>query len=307
MHFAACDELAYSSSSDRRDGAGVAVLVTSSARVVRQRQRSRRPDRMRRACTLLACGWNFQRWGAEGFTSMVGGGCAGGGGGWTSSGTSQRSRTTRTCSAAMMGWQRRPPRRVLGDCCGRVSGLPRQVKAASTLDRHEDGSYVDESNSHESSSGDSSSTSKRSNNGNGRRKPNNISTDGTSKILELLNGLEGGAGGEVEPSEVFGNPAAAEMDLGGAGSSMWDDEESTDASVDENKEEEGDAPPRGGNDTSSSGEERLTAADGEREHRQPYTRRRLRRRVRGPVAPLTRSEAEEERYEQTKPSPDLCI
>lgn len=278
------------------------VGAASSERIVaRERRRHRRPDRMSRACTLLACGWSLQSWGTEGFAGMASGS-------WRPGTVRPRPKTSSSSCCAAAGWQRRPPRRVLGDYCG-PSVACRQAIAASTLDRQEDGALVDEGSSRMDGEGAnaaaataavaaSSKPSKKGRNSKRNKAIDSTSSGQKNKLFDLLNGLEGGGGGGLEAREVLGisEDGMEEEEEGGA---MMADDGTLDAQediglsiTDDDEEEDDDV-------AAAAGGSLLPGSDGSEVgvggQLMPFARRRVRIRSRGPVPPLTRSQTEEER------------
>ncbi|CAM9455508.1 unnamed protein product, partial [Ectocarpus fasciculatus] len=210
--------------------------------IARHTYRRRRPDRMSRACTLLACGVSLQSWVCtDGFAGNA----------WRSPPSNKAEKTaTHTCVAAPAeaatagGWhQRRPAARALASrsSCRRVSGTTvacSRTESASTLEVQEngggetqqlggaswedgDGAAADDeigaaagaaAGASAPSGTDKEDRSKRR-----KRKPV-AANGGRNKLFDLLNDLEGGGGGGLEAIELLGVEKTAHG-VGGSGSS----------------------------------------------------------------------------------------
>lgn len=274
--------------------------------------RRRRPDRIRRACTLLACGWSFQSWCCtDGFTGSA----------WRTSSSKAATSTTKTatsatttrtrepsCATPTSVWQqqRRAPSAaavaVASRSRRRTSGATlacSQTGAASTLEVQENGgedtqlggaAWVDDDFDASSAAVDGEEArdvnSKRGEQ-QGQRKPRN-SNVGRNKLFDLLNDLEGGGGCE----------AIDLLDIGG----VAEGSSSTSSSILVDHGETAVADLSGDSSLQQEEVEGAAAADGQEEEGggeaaplEPL-KRTARRKFLSRTPPLTRSQAEEWRY-----------
>ncbi|CAM9273262.1 unnamed protein product, partial [Ectocarpus sp. 13 AM-2016] len=196
--------------------------------IPRHTYRRRRPDRMSKACTLLACGVGLQSWVCtDGFAGNA----------WRSSPSSNKAErsATHACVAvppaetATARWQqRRPAARVSASrsSCRRVSGATiacSRTESASTVQVQENGggdtqqvgdaSWEDGEGAAADGIGAavgagvgasaSSGTEEEDRSRRRKRKPV-TANGGRNKLFDLLNDLEGGGGGGLEAIELLG-------------------------------------------------------------------------------------------------------
>lgn len=247
---------------------------------------------MKRACSLLACGWSFQSWGTDGFASVLGGSClAAPAVGWLVScggGIASQLSIMSTRGSCPIpptrSWQKRPHQRPLSST--REDGVaPHRVKVSPILDVQEGGGVV----IGESSPIESSPNGVEDGSSNGKRRPKtNNSAPRSDRILELLNGLEGGGGFDDDANEFF--TAGFERDVGTI--DEYEEDEEDGISLEERGEDDDDEEVDGGIIDTHHG------MPSKRENAvvllRPKSARRFRRRIHRRQAPLTRSQAEEE-------------
>lgn len=253
--------------------------------------RRRRPDRIRRACTLLACGWSFQSWGCtDGFT----------GSSWRTS-SKATSATTRTqppssCATTSVWQQRRaPPYAAVAASRSRrrITGATlacSQTGAASTLEVQENGgegtklggtAWVEDdleaaAAAQAEAAADEEAPDVNSKRGK-QRKPNNANI-GRNKLFDLLNDLEGGGG--CDSIDLLDIGGVAAEGSSSSSSVVVDGEAMVDLAG-------GD--PQGGREGAGQEEEEKDVAV------EPL-KRPVRRRYLSRQPPLTRSQSEEWRY-----------
>lgn len=149
-------------------------------------------------------------------------------------------------------------------------------------------------------SSSSSSTSEKQ-----QRKPKQANPN-SNRILDLLNGLEGGGGGGIEGGELFGISASGidfvapstlnELELGSGDAVV-------DLGIDDDDDDVGTSVPSSTLSLQDVVDEPELAQEGVEgglagevvDGSKTYARRRVKQRMRGPVPPLTRSQSEEAR------------
>lgn len=189
-------------------------------------------------------------------------------------------------------WQKRPQQRPLsGNREDSVaSAAPHRVKVSPTLDVQEGGGVV----IGESSPIESSRNGVEDDSSNGKRKPKtNNNAPRSDRILELLNGLEGGGGFDDDANEFFAVSAAG-FERGVGAVDEYEEEEEEGIALEDRGEDDDDEEVDGGINDAHRG------IRAERENGvaplRPKSTRRFRRRIHRRQAPLTRSQAEEETW-----------